>query len=114
MRAAPAVSRAKGRKENAHEHTGSAEAIRHSLRNGFTAYTALSPASEFVLSPSLAALRLIAPVGSISPPTAWHQQRVSEPHGFAVRNNAVRLRAVRSLTGLAQSKTRPAIHLRAR
>jgi hypothetical protein len=25
--------------ENAHEHTGSAEAIRHSLRNGFTAYT---------------------------------------------------------------------------
>jgi hypothetical protein len=24
---------------NAHEHTGSAEAIRHSLRNGFTAYT---------------------------------------------------------------------------
>jgi hypothetical protein len=28
-------------KENAHEHTGSAEAIRHSLRNGFTAYFAL-------------------------------------------------------------------------
>ena len=27
--------------ENAHEHTGSAEAIRHSLRNGFTAYNAL-------------------------------------------------------------------------
>ena len=24
--------------ENAHEHTGSAEALRHSLRNGFTAY----------------------------------------------------------------------------
>ena len=30
-------------KESAHEHTGSAEAIRHSLRNGFTAYTVLSP-----------------------------------------------------------------------
>ena len=29
--------------ENAHEHTGSAEAIRPSLRNGFTAYFALSP-----------------------------------------------------------------------
>src|ERR1700738_3676718 len=28
--------------ENAHEHTGSAEAIRHSLRNGFTDYNALS------------------------------------------------------------------------
>src|ERR1700730_17770900 len=26
-------------RENAHEHTGSAESIRHSLRNGFTAYT---------------------------------------------------------------------------
>jgi hypothetical protein len=30
-------------KESAHEHTGSAESIRHSLRNGFTAYNALSP-----------------------------------------------------------------------
>ena len=30
------------RKQNAHEHTGSAEAIRHSLRNGFTAYAVLS------------------------------------------------------------------------
>jgi hypothetical protein len=31
---------------NAHEHTGSAEAIRHSLRNGFTAYAVLSPATN--------------------------------------------------------------------
>ena len=30
-------------KENAHEHTGSAEALRHSLRNGFTDYFELSP-----------------------------------------------------------------------
>src|SRR5258708_37980356 len=29
-------------RRNAHEHTGSAEAIRHSLRDGFTAYIALS------------------------------------------------------------------------
>src|SRR5665647_911033 len=28
---------------NAHEHTGSAEAIRPSLRSGFTAYSELSP-----------------------------------------------------------------------
>ncbi len=28
--------------ENAHEHTGTAGALRHSLRNGLTAYTALS------------------------------------------------------------------------
>ena len=33
-------------RKNAHEHTGSAEAIRHSLRNGFTAYGALSPATN--------------------------------------------------------------------
>jgi hypothetical protein len=32
--------------ENAHEHTGSAENIRHSLRNGFTAYNALSSATN--------------------------------------------------------------------
>src|SRR5882724_13303218 len=31
--------------ENAHEHTGSAEAIRLSLHSGFTAYNALSPAT---------------------------------------------------------------------
>jgi hypothetical protein len=30
--------------KNAHEHTGSAEAVRHSLRNGFTGYFVLFPA----------------------------------------------------------------------
>jgi hypothetical protein len=48
MRAAPAVSRAKIVQKNAHEHTGSAEAIRHSLRNGFTVYFELSPAIGLV------------------------------------------------------------------
>jgi hypothetical protein len=33
-----------GRYKNAHEHTGSAETLRPSLRNGFTAYLVLSPA----------------------------------------------------------------------
>ena len=33
-------------KERAHEHTGSAEAVRHSLRNGFTAYAVLSSATN--------------------------------------------------------------------
>src|SRR5437588_6478899 len=32
---------------NAHEHTGSAETLRPSLRNGFTAYIALSPVNGF-------------------------------------------------------------------
>jgi hypothetical protein len=46
MRAAPAVPCAKWVVKNAHEHTGSAEDIRHSLRNGFTAYSALSSATN--------------------------------------------------------------------
>jgi hypothetical protein len=40
-------------KENAHEHTGSAEAVRPSLRNGFTVY--------FVLSPVIGFLATVAP-----------------------------------------------------
>jgi hypothetical protein len=43
VRAAPAVSCAKVDKKNAHEHTGSAETLRPSPRNGFTAYFVLSP-----------------------------------------------------------------------
>jgi hypothetical protein len=35
-------------KEHAHEHTGSAEAVRPSLRNGFTAYFALSLVTGFL------------------------------------------------------------------
>ena len=48
VRAAPAVSCAKCTEESAHEHTGSAETLRPSLRNGFTAYSALSPVTGFL------------------------------------------------------------------
>ena len=61
----------------AHEHTGTAGALRHSLRNGLTAYAALSLETN---SSCLHHCRLdgsIDPVGSNSPPAAWHQQRVS-------------------------------------
>jgi hypothetical protein len=34
--------------KNAHEHTGSAENIRPSLRNGSTAYIVLSPVTGFL------------------------------------------------------------------
>jgi hypothetical protein len=44
--AAPAVSCAKCTKESAHEHTGTVGAFRHSPHNGFTAYAALSPATN--------------------------------------------------------------------
>jgi hypothetical protein len=43
VRAAPAVSRANAHKENAHEHTGSAEAVRPSLRNGFNGFLRALP-----------------------------------------------------------------------
>src|SRR5947208_11542597 len=43
VRAAPAVSCAIAHKRCAHEHTGSAETLRPSLRGGFTAYFVLSP-----------------------------------------------------------------------
>src|SRR6202012_4311115 len=48
VRAAPAISCAIMCERNAHEHTGSAEAVRPSLRNGFTAYFVLSPATGFL------------------------------------------------------------------
>src|ERR1700736_2676382 len=75
VRAAPAVSCAKCANKNAHEHTGSAEAIRPSLRNGFTAYSALSPVTGLSCHRRLARLhaKLDASVGA------------SGPHDFAVR-----------------------------
>src|SRR3982075_668088 len=63
MRAAPAVSCAMCTKRCAHEHTGSAEAIRHSLRNGFTAYNALSPEYRAFLPPSPSDMAHPRPVG---------------------------------------------------
>jgi len=107
--AAPAVSCAMCTRKCAHEHTGTAGALRHSLRNGLTAYAALSLETN---SSCLHRCRLdgsIDPVGSNSPPTAWHQPRVSGPHGFAVRSNVVHLARCEPL----MSSTHPATTLRA-
>src|SRR6266702_2052452 len=46
VRAAPAVSCAKLCERTAHEHTGSAETLRHSPRNGFMAYAVISSATN--------------------------------------------------------------------
>src|SRR6201999_2000114 len=83
VHAAPAVSCALMHKEIAHEHTGEAEAIRPSLRNGFTSYSVLSLVTGL---------------------SCHHRQRdakhhrqldasvgASGPHDFAVRINAARL-----------------------
>ena len=53
VHAAPAVSCAKCASKNAHEHTGSAEAVRHSLRNGFNGFLRALPGDRAFLSPSL-------------------------------------------------------------
>ena len=89
----------------AHEHTGTAGARRHSLRNGLTAYAALSLETN---SFCLHRCRLdgqIDPVGSHSPPAAWHQPRVSGPHGFAVRCNVGHL-ARRARSRITALRTR--------
>jgi hypothetical protein len=80
VHAAPAVSCAKMHIENAHEHTGSAEAIRPSLRNGFTAYFVLSPVNGLSCHRHLAenSTRLDASVAA------------SGPHDFAVRFSRAR------------------------
>jgi hypothetical protein len=72
-------------KKCAHEHTGSAESIRPSLRNGFTAYFALSPVTGFlatVIPEKLASQKLDASIGA------------SGPHDFAVRVSHARLRDI--------------------
>src|ERR1700675_2435456 len=48
VRAAPAVSRAIDATRCAHEHTGSAETLRPSPRNGLTAYFVLAPVTGFL------------------------------------------------------------------
>jgi hypothetical protein len=65
--------------KNAHEHTGSAEAVRPSLRNGFTAYFVLSP-----VRPELVChrrpQRRSSLLGNLTPAIG-----ASGPHDFAVR-----------------------------
>jgi hypothetical protein len=55
-------------RKNAHEHTGSAETLRHPPRNGFTAYIALSPATNSSCHRRQRIKVLPDPVGLTSPP----------------------------------------------
>ena len=70
-------------KKNAHEHTGSAETLRPSLRNGFTAYIVLSPVTGFFVTVAYGIVfrKLDTSIG------------VSGPHDFAVRFSFARPRA---------------------
>jgi len=83
VRAAPAVSCAVAHKERAHEHTGPAESIRPSLRNGFTAY--------FELSPVNGSFATVAPQEALLPKELDASTAASGPHDFAVRFMRARL-----------------------
>src|SRR6201999_1172280 len=87
VRAAPAVSCAMCIKENAHEHTGSAEAFRPSLRNGFTAYFVLSLVIGLSCHhrprEALASRKLDASVEASGPHDFAVRDRPSSPKGFA-------------------------------
>jgi hypothetical protein len=60
-------------KQNAHEHTGSAEAIRHSLRNGFNSLYRALPGDRALLPPSPA-----LPSANLMP-ASGHQDHTSLP-----------------------------------
>src|SRR5882757_350333 len=64
--------------KNAHEHTGSAETLRPSLRNGFTAYIVLSPARPGLFV-------TVTPKKRELPKNLTPAIGASGPHDFAVR-----------------------------
>jgi len=70
-------------KENAHEHTGSAEAVRPSLRNGSTAYFVLSPVTGLSCHRRPHRLFNLCDLDT--------SVGVSGPHDFTVRENVIRL-----------------------
>ena len=110
MHAAPAVSCAKLCEKDAHENTGSAEAIRHSLRNGFTAYVVLSPATNSFLSPSSADMACLSPVG----PTHLRQLDTSNGCQDHTVLPSAKASFVCAPFDRSRVKIRPAIPVRAR
>src|SRR5882724_4844921 len=68
--------------KSAHEHTGSAETLRPSLRSGLTAY--------FVLSPVNGSFATVAPE-KLASPELDVSTATSGPHDFAVRVTRARL-----------------------
>ena len=79
-------------RRDAHEHTGSAETLRHSPRNGFTAYAAISPATNSSCHRHRRIEGLAAPGWADETSADLTPQRVPGPRGFAVRFGAVVLR----------------------
>ena len=80
-------SRVQVHRECAHEHTGPAESIRPSLRNGFTAYSVLSPENGSFAS--------VAPWEAVASRCIDASTATSGPHAFAVRVSRARLSQLR-------------------
>jgi hypothetical protein len=86
---APAASRAKYEKHTSVVTTVTPDPTRHSPRNGFNSLYRALPGERILVVTVTGGLKADQTRSSlISPPPAWHQQRVSEPHGFAVRSSA--------------------------
>ena len=84
-------------RRNAHEHTGSAEAVRHSLRNGFTAYAVLSPATNSSCH-RRCGFRWLSPVGSTRLRELGISNGCQDHTVLPYATSAVRPRAAESLT----------------
>src|SRR5271168_5469233 len=65
--------------KNAHEHTGSAEAVRPSLRNGFTTYIVLSPVTGFLATVAPEKRSLLKNLI----PASGHQDHTTSPSASA-------------------------------
>jgi hypothetical protein len=76
----------KSSEENAHEHTGSAEAVRPSLRNGFTAYFALSPVTGFLATVARVMRSIIA---NLTPASGRQDHTTSPSTSRAIRQKRI-------------------------
>jgi hypothetical protein len=73
-------------KENAHEHTGSAETLRPSLRNGFTTYIVLSLVNRSLLPPSPREALASQGLDASNPGVRTHDFAVRLPRGSSARS----------------------------
>jgi hypothetical protein len=78
-------------KKGAHEHTGSAEAVRPSLRNGFTAYFELSPVTGFIATVATRKLPR-----NLTPASGRQDHTTSPSASRAVRQKRIRVHRIPS------------------
>src|ERR1700730_2776156 len=90
-------------KINAHEHTGSAEAIRHSLRNGFNGLFRALPGDRAFLPPSPALLS-----ANLTPASGRQDHTSSPSASHAVRQERIRVHRIPPPTSVTIAK-RPSV-----